>query len=131
MIVLDTHAWIWWLSAPEKLSRKTQKLIERNLSETKVRVSSISVWEAAMLVSRGRLSFQTDFPSWLNQAVTVSGVKFQSVDNVIAYQSVNLPGTFHPDPADRMIVATAMSLDATLVSGDQKIQDYSYAKVVW
>ena len=52
MIVLDTHAWIWWLSAPEKLSRKAQKLIERNLGDVQVRVSSISVWETVMLVAR-------------------------------------------------------------------------------
>ena len=52
MIVLDTHVWIGWLSAPEKLSRKAQKLIERNLGDVQVRVSSISVWETAMLVAR-------------------------------------------------------------------------------
>ena len=131
MIVLDTHAWIWWLTTPERLSRKTLKLIERNLAETQVRISSISVWEIAMLVIRGRLTFAIDFPSWLNEAVSVSGVKFHPVDNAIAYQSVNLPGTFHADPADRMIVATTLALDATLISGDQKIQDYSYVKVAW
>ena len=131
MIVLDTHAWIWWLSAPEKLSRKAQKLIERNLGDVQVRVSSISVWETAMLVARGRLRFETEFPSWLNDAVSVPGVKFHAVDNAVAYQSVNLPGAFHADPADRMIVATAMALDATLVSGDRKIQEYSYVKVIW
>ena len=96
-----------------------------------MRVSRISVWETAMLVARGRLSFATDFPSWLNDAVSVPGVKFHAVDNAVAYQSVNLPGTFHADPADRMIVATAMALDATLVSGDRKIQEYSYVKVSW
>lgn len=131
MIVLDTHAWIWWLSAPEKLSRKVQKLIERHLGDVQVRVSSISVWETAMLVARGRLRFATDFRSWLNDALTVPGVKFHAVDNAIAYQAVNLPGIFHADPADRMIVATAMGLGATLVSGDRKIQEYSYVKVIW
>ena len=131
MIVLDTHAWIWWLTAPEKLKPKTLKLIERNLSHSNVRVSSISVWETAMLVPRGRLNFEIDFPSWLNTAIAVPGVKFHPVDNAVAYQAVNLPGTFHADPADRMIVATALGLDATLISGDQKIQDYSYVKVVW
>jgi PIN domain nuclease of toxin-antitoxin system len=131
VIVLDTHAWVWWLTAPERLSRKTQRLIERNLAESKVRISSISVWEIAMLVARGRLSFAIDFPSWLKEATSVSGTKFHAVDNSVAYQAVNLPGNFHADPADRMIVATALALDATLISGDQKIQDYSYVKVVW
>ena len=131
MIVLDTHAWIWWLTAPEKLNSKTRKLIDRNLSNSDVRVSSISVWETAMLVARGRLNFAIDFPTWMNTVIAVPGVKFHPVDNVIAYQAVNLPGTFHADPADRMIVATAIGLEATLISGDQKIQDYSYVKVVW
>ena len=131
MIVLDTHAWVWWLTVPERLSRKTQRLIERNLAESNLRISSISVWEIAMLVARGRLSFAIDFPSWLNEATSVSGTKFHPVDNSVAYQAVNLPGNFHADPADRMIVATALALDAALISGDQKIQDYSYVKVVW
>lgn len=131
MIVLDTHAWIWWLTAPEKLNAKTLRLVERNLGSSNVRVSSISVWETAMLVARGRLSFEIDFPSWLNTVIAVPGVKFQPVDNAIAYQAVNLPGTFHADPADRMIVATALGLEATLISGDRKIQEYSYVKVVW
>jgi PIN domain nuclease of toxin-antitoxin system len=131
MIVLDTHTWIWWLTAPEKLSAKARKLIERNLGNANVRVSSISVWEIAMLVARGRLNFGIDFPTWMNTVITVPGVKFQPVDNIIAYQAVNLPGTFHADPADRMIVATALGLDATLISGDQKIQEYSYVKVIW
>ncbi len=131
MIVLDTHAWIWWLTAPEKLNSKTRKLIERNLGNSNVRVSSISVWETAMLVTRGRLNFEIDFSSWLQTVIAVPGLRFQPVDNAIAYQAVNLPGTFHADPADRMIVATAMGLEATLISGDQKIQDYSYVKVAW
>jgi PIN domain nuclease of toxin-antitoxin system len=131
MIVLDTHAWIWWLTAPEKLSRKVLRLIERNLSETSVSISSISVWETAMLVARGKLNFELDFPSWLNVATSVAGTKFHPVDNAIAYEAVNLPGIFHADPADRIIVATSLKLNATLVSGDQKIQDYSYAKVAW
>ena len=80
---------------------------------------------------RARLSFATDFPSWLAVALTVPGLKFHAVDNAIAYQAVNLPGAFHADPADRMIVVTAMGLGATLVSGDQKIQKYSYVKVIW
>ncbi len=131
MIVLDTHAWVWWLTAPERLSRKTQKLIERNLAESNLSISSISVWEIATLVARGRLSFAIDFPNWLNEATSVSGTKFHPVDNSVAYQAVNLPGNFHADRADRMIVATALELDATLISGDRKIQDYSYVKVVW
>jgi PIN domain nuclease of toxin-antitoxin system len=131
MILLDTHAWVWWLTAPERLSRKTQKLIERSLAQTEVRISSISVWEIAMLVARGRLSFAIDFPSWLNEATSVAGTRFCPVDNSVAYQAVNLPGSFHADPADRMIVATALTLDATVISGDEKIQDYSYVKVLW
>ena len=131
VIVLDTHTWVWWLTAPERLSRKTQKLIEHSLAQAEVRISSISVWEITMLVSRGRLSFTVDFPSWLNVATSVPGVRFYPVDNSVAYQAVNLPGNFHADPADRMIVATALALDATLISGDQKIQNYSYVKAVW
>jgi PIN domain nuclease of toxin-antitoxin system len=113
------------------LNAKARKLIERNLGNANVRVSSISVWETAMLVVRGRLKFEIDFPSWLNTVITVPGVKFQPVDNITAYQAVNLPGTFHANLADRMIVATALGLEATLISGDQKIQEYSYVKVIW
>ncbi len=96
VIVLDTHAWICWLTAPEQLSRKTQKFIERSLARAEVRISSISVWEIAMLVSRGRLRFTVDFPSWLNTATDVPGVRFYPVDNSVAYQAVIYRETFMP-----------------------------------
>lgn len=61
----------------------------------------------------------------------IEGVRFVPIDNEVAIQSVRLPGEFHPDPADRMIVALARRLSTVLITGDAKIQAYKHVKTIW
>lgn len=132
MIVLDTHVWVWLVSDPKKLSRKAAAAIDRAVSEKiPIFVSSISVWEVAMLVSRGRLELSMDVRDWVTKSETVPFLTFAPVDNVIALRSVLLPEPFHGDPADRLIVATALTKGATLISGDKKILNYGAVKTTW
>lgn len=84
-----------------------------------------------MLASRGRLAFSLDVQEWINQSEQISGLRFIAVDNKIAYRAVSLPDPFHADPADRIIVATARQLDATLVTNDEKIRAYSHVRTMW
>jgi PIN domain nuclease of toxin-antitoxin system len=129
---LDTHAWIWWLSDPENLSRRARAEIEREMKqEGQVLVSSISVWELAQLVSVGRLTLSMSARDWVAQAEQVAAIRYVPLNNEIALESVNLPGTFHRDPADRMIVATARVLTASVVSRDRKIASYKYVETIW
>lgn len=132
MIVLDTHALIWWVNGDEQLSMKARKAIEAELSEDgQVMVSAITAWEIAMLVAKGRLALTMDIDDWLATVATIEGVSFVSVDTDVAVQSVRLPGEFHPDPADKLIVALARHHSVPLVTGDTKILGYRHVKTIW
>lgn len=131
MIVLDTHAWVWWAADPGRVSRRAQDLIQASLAEGSVCVSSISCWEVALLAKRGRLDLTMDVADWVARSEALPFVKFIPVDNHIALRSVSLPEPLHNDPADRIIVATALSLGATLVTMDRRLRRYRYVKTIW
>ena len=131
MILLDTHVWVWWLARPEELTKSARQAVERELATGSVGISSFSVWELALLVQRKRLDLSVDLVEWVAESERIKGVTFHPVSNSIALQSVNLPGAFHPDPADRILVATARQLGATFVTGDAKIHRYPHVKTLW
>lgn len=68
---------------------------------------------------------------WLEETADVEGVRFVPVDNAIAGESTRLPGEFHKDPADRMIVALARHLNVPLITADKKIRDYKHVRSIW
>lgn len=124
MIILDTHILVWYISDPKKLSTKLKKTIETEIKKSEILVSSISIWEIYMLVKKGKLTLSLDVDSWIEQ-IEQSGVfRFIPVDNQIAAKSVKLNSSFHEDPADRIIMATALHLGAKLLIGDEKISKY-------
>lgn len=131
MIVLDTHVWVWWLSDPKRLSRKVAGLVERKASDKALYVSSISVWEVCLLSLRGRLKLSLDVRDWIVRAESLPYFQFVPPDNSILVRSAFLPEPFHADPADRIIVATALTLEAPIVTKDRKIHDYPAAKSIW
>lgn len=131
MIVLDTHAWIWWVSSPEFLSEKAKRIIDEAATERNILISSVSVWEVAILVSRGRLKLTMNPGDWVAASEALPFFEFVPVSNNIALTSVQLPGALHKDPADRIIIATAVSLGAVLVTKDEKIRNYRHVKTVW
>lgn len=132
MIVLDTHALIWWASgARDQLSSAATQAIEAELEGGRIMVSSISAWELAMLVARGRIALSMDIGEWLSVLGEIAAVGFVPVDNDIAVKSASLPGEFHKDPADRIIVATARKLAAPLVTADEKIRAYPHVRTIW
>jgi PIN domain nuclease of toxin-antitoxin system len=132
MIVIDTHVLVWWVSGIKSLSTTAEKAVKDTLlSGSEVIVSSISAWEISMLIEKGRLVLSMDVASWLDEVSQIDGVRFVPVDNEIGIKSTVLPGEFHKDPADRMIVATARKLAVPLVTADEKIIDYEHVKTVW
>ena len=131
MIVLDTHVWIWWVSRSNELSSGVRKLLD-DIAETDfAMVSSISVWEAALLHQRGRLRLTMPLADWLSHSESLPFLRFVPVDNRIAARSVLLPEPLHRDPADRIIVATALQFGATLITRDEKLRDYSAVDTLW
>lgn len=131
MIVLDTHALLWWASGDAQLSTKAARAIKAELAGGQIVVSSISAWELALLVDRGRLALSVDIETWLATVGEIEAVRFVPVDNAIALKSVQLPGDFHKDPADRLIVATARQLAAPLITADEKIRAYAHVQTIW
>lgn len=132
MIVLDTHTLIWWIDSPQKLSKKARKAIEDEKSKEKcILVSSISVFEIYILIKKGKLEL-TNYPdAWLEKIESLPSVRFVPVDNRIASSSVDLPDFSHKDPADRIIIATALNLGAKLVTSDKRILNYPHVQSVW
>ena len=132
MRVLDTHALVWWLSDPERIPAKTRKLLDASISAPRSTfVSSISIWEVAMLVERGRLELSLELSVWLGNVETLPFLTFVPVDNQIAVRSVQLDDCPTRDPADRIIVATALGLGATLVTADAKLRGYRRVTTAW
>lgn len=135
MIVLDTHTLIWWVCGSDQLSAAAAQAIERERSQARrsesVLVSSISAWEIGMLVQRNRLSLSMSAGDWLATVEQINGLRFVPVDRHLALASVNLPGEFHKDPADRLIVATARHFGATLMTADDKILRYPHVRSLW
>ncbi len=132
MIVLDTHALVWWVTGDEHLSQRAAKVIERETrTDGSVVVSAISVWEIALLVERGRIALAMELDDWLAAVESLEGVKIVPVTARVAVQSIRLPGAFHRDPADRMIVALARELNAPVITADEKIQQYPHVKWIW
>lgn len=131
VIVVDTHALVWWVTGDAALSKKAKQAIEKEQRDGTIVVSSISAWEIAMLVERDRLVLSMDVDSWLATVAHIDAIRFVDVGVEIATKSVSLPGDFHKDPADRMIVATARKFAVPLVTKDEKIHAYTHVKTIW
>lgn len=131
MIILDTHTLIWWVDKPDRLSKKIRKTIDKAKKEENILVSSISIFEIFLLIKKGKLELATSPDIWLEKIESLPFVKFIPVDNNVAAFSVNLSDFPHKDPADRMIVATALLNNATLITSDQEILKYSKVRAIW
>src|SRR5271169_4349911 len=126
LLLLDTHCWLWaQLGLIEKLSRPDLAAIRNAESEGNLRISVISIWELAMLEKRGRVALPMSVRMWVEQAFSKPGIAVAPLTPEIAIESVHLPGELHADPADRMLVATARLLGATLLTKDAQLIQYS------
>lgn len=132
MIILDTHIVVWWVGRDPQLSDKAIHAIEREASTNgNILISSISAWEVSMLVTKDRLTLTMDVDTWLQTVSDIECVRFVPVDNKVAIESTRLPGQFHKDPADRMIVSLARHLSIPLVTADEKILNYKHVKTIF
>ncbi|MBA3031223.1 MAG: type II toxin-antitoxin system VapC family toxin [Proteobacteria bacterium] len=131
MILLDTHTWVWFVSNPELLSEGALEKINIGVQEKSILISSISVWEVALLVKRQRLVLTIELENWISMSENLPFFSFVPIDNDIAVKSVQLPPPLHNDPADRIIIATAIKTGATLISKDEKILGYPGVKSFW
>jgi PIN domain nuclease of toxin-antitoxin system len=130
-VVLDTCAWLWLCAAPDKLSRAARAAITRARPDAGLVVSVFSTWEIAKLVQKGKLDLSIPCREWLLAAMHTDGISMHPVSPDVCIESTELPGTFHGDPADQIIVATARLLSAPIVTADRKIRSYRHVQTVW
>lgn len=132
MIVLDTHTLVWWVTGDPQLSDKASTAITQEQQEGgQILVSAITPWEIAMLVQKGRIALAMDLEEWLAAVESMKGVRIVPISARVAVQSVQLPGEFHKDPADRFIVALAREVNAPLVTADDRMHAYPHVRWVW
>jgi PIN domain nuclease of toxin-antitoxin system len=128
VILLDTHIWVWWAHDDARLPDPYRAYLQTNESQG-FGVSIISCWEVAKLVEYGRLVLPHPVAEWLDQALAYPGIHLLDLTPRIVVESTQLPGTFHRDPADQLIVATARVYDLPLVTLDDRIRAYTHVRV--
>lgn len=117
-LLLDTHIWLWSLIEPSRLQRRVARALANGASE--LWLSPISVWEAFLLIEKGRVVLEGDPDAWFRDAMSAAPIREAVLTHDIAVETtrVSLP---HRDPADRFLVATARVLGLTLVTGDERL----------
>ena len=127
MIVLDTHVWIWLINGSPEIKPKDRTWLSHKASSGSILIPAISLWEISMLASQGKILTTKPILEWTNEALTAPSISLAPLTPEIAIESCYLPGTFHGDPADRLIVATARIEKSILVTRDQQILNYGLA----
>ncbi|NCC52538.1 MAG: type II toxin-antitoxin system VapC family toxin [Spartobacteria bacterium] len=127
-LILDTHIWIWLMAGDAALSSsKALPVIEDFHKRKAIKVSVMSVWELGMLIAKGRIDLREDMHTWVNKALHAPGLSLLPLSPAAALDSSHLPGIFHGDPVDRILVSEARAHNATLVTRDRKIIRYAEA----
>ena len=125
-LLLDTHVWLWYfMGDPRVKGTRAFAQIERGMIESRVRISVFSVWEVGLLEAKGRISLPVSPREWLRQTLEKPGVSLAPFTEDIALDANELPGDFHADPVDRILVATARRLGMDIVTADREILSYA------
>ena len=131
VIVLDTHVLVWWVSGSGHLSVRAQRAINQSLRRSPAIVSTISVLEIVTAVRRGRLELESPLAQWLADLRVLPELQFQPVTAEIAEVAGSFDEVTPGDPADRIIVATALTLRAKLVTADSRLRESPSVVTVW
>lgn len=123
LILLDTHALIWLDQDDPALGPAARQRADTSLKDNCLAVSAISFWETAMLAAKGRIVMSLPLPTWRRDLLSLGLIEIP-VDGEIGITAVHLEN-LHSDPADRMIIATALLWGAILMTADQRILDWS------
>ena len=129
--LLDTHAWVWWVTEDRRLSRPALRAIDKAQASDALWLSMISVWEVAKKTEKRQLVLDRPLDDWFDLATTRAGLHLAELTRPILTESCRLPQPFHGDPADRIIVATARDRDAIVVTKHRQIRDYIQVRSLW
>jgi PIN domain nuclease of toxin-antitoxin system len=128
--LLDTHVWVWWMIGDPRLSKRERAALDDLPSGSRPRLCDISLWEVALLVQLGRLRLDDGLEEWLRIAASPATVELHPITPAVVAEMTRLPSTFHQDPADRLIVATARAAGLPLATHDARIRRSRLA-VLW
>lgn len=131
MIVLDTHALVWWVTDARDLSARARRVIQTAVRRGPAVASAISIFEVATAVRRERLKLQVSLDQWLRDLRILPDLRLEPVTADIAQLAGTLEPALPGDPADRIIVATAIELKAKLVTADTRLQQSARVETVW
>jgi PIN domain nuclease of toxin-antitoxin system len=129
-VLLDTPVLLFWLGRDPRLTSEQARTIEGASPEAPLLVSDISLWEIATLTALGRIRLRRPLRDWLESAVAPPLVRRISISPAVAAEVAELPSTFHRDPADRIIVATARTAGAKVATSDRRIIDSGLVEIV-
>jgi PIN domain nuclease of toxin-antitoxin system len=127
--LLDTHAWIWYVADPGKLTAAELNALDALAPDNRPFLSDFSLWEVATLVAIKRLRLDRPLERWLAAAARPAVVRIATVSVSVAIELAALPETFHRDPADRTIVATARANELPLFTRDRRIIDSGLVEI--
>lgn len=131
LIVLDTHALLWWVSESKRLSAKARRAIRAATARAPAAASTISVLEIAAAVRRGRLELAAPLDGWLADLRLLPELRFEPVSVEISRRAGTFDDSLPGDPADRIIAATAIALHARLVTADENLRRIAEVRAVW
>jgi len=129
MILLDTHVLIWLAFEPAKLSKTASDAIRAGSRTGGLGISAITLWEAAWLVTHGRVNFTGTAEAFLEEVSSRTSVFH--ITPRIAVLANQFPATYSSDPSDRLIGATALAEGIALVTKDRTIRSYKQIKTFW
>lgn len=121
LLLLDTHVVLWATFNDDRLGRHAAKAINLASRENRLAISAITPWEIGLLASKKRINLYKDVKEWVRDALAKPGVALVPLEPEIAVASTCLPFEMHPDPADRILVATARHMGATLITADHAL----------
>ena len=131
LTLLDTHAWVWWVTEDRRLPATSRRAIDRSSARGMLGLSVISVWEVAKKVEKSQLVLDRPVEDWVDEAVARPGMQLFEMTRPILVESCRLPGPFHGDPADQIIVATARDREAIVMTKDERIRRYPHVRSSW
>jgi len=131
VILLDTHAWLWLCLEPRRLSAAAARAIRSAVTRGGLAIASISLWEVAMMLARGRVIPQGTPEAWLAALIDRSGVIVKEITPAVAALATHFPDDFPGDPADRLIAATARATGISLVSRDARMRASPMVETIW
>ena len=129
MIIIDTHILVWWVHGDSRLTKGQFESLKVHETDI-IGVSAVSCWEIAKLVEYNRIDLHCSIKEWFDLALKYPGISLIDLTPEIAIESTQLPGEFHRDPADQIIVATARIYNCPLLTSDKKIIDYPNVKKI-